>query len=89
MKNKFTKDPYKRGIQDGIKYARKQGVVEVYAGFVIALHEIGYSEEEIQTILENCGKAWRTCVYEDKNIIKLCKEITGIDVAYELDKETE
>ena len=75
------KDPYNRGLKDGLKYAGSKMIAEIYAAFVITLKEdCRLDDETIETILCNTQVIWNECVMNGANMAQMAKEKTGIDV---------
>lgn len=55
---------------------------EVYAGIALALHrEHGWGYKRINDLFNASQDIWNECVQSELNMIQMCYEETGIDIA--------
>lgn len=78
MKNNYIIEYEKR-----IAELRKKVTIDsayIGAGFVVVLHNIGYSEDEIGQIMEQVNDVWPKIRESGKNPLVYCKDITGVEI---------
>lgn len=67
-------------IAQGFKEQINLLLPEIYSAFAVALHNKGYSTEQINDLFMDTQDLWNECVQKDINMPTWCKEITGVDV---------
>ena len=58
-------------------------VPKVYAALALALHrEEGFGYSRIRRVFAESQKIWQDSLDDERNMIRICKDETGIDVMY-------
>lgn len=79
----MKKNNYIIEYEKRIAELRKRVIIDsayIGAGFVIVLHIIGYSEDEISQIMEQVNEVWTKIRESGKNPLIYCKDETGIEM---------
>lgn len=88
--NKFInsiKEIARRKQSENIEKAADQMTVQIYAAMAIALHRAyGFGYERINRVFLESQHIWEDFAGKADDMVKLCKEETGIDV---MQKEVE
>lgn len=58
-------------------------------GFVLTLDELGFSQDDIETIMEKINESWQKVFALGVNPLKYCEEQTGIRLITEEQAEAE
>jgi hypothetical protein len=56
----------------------------IYAAFVCELWDMGWTEEQIQDLFNKTYERWLDSTKNGWDIVKNVKEVTGIDVGYQM-----
>lgn len=69
----------------------KSDTVQIYSAVAIALYNLldGDHDEKVDSInqvFNESLKAWEEAIDKDKDIVDICKEVTGITMIYDEDK---
>lgn len=79
----MAKNNYIIEYEKRIAELRKKVIIDsayIGAGFIIVLHSIGYSADEIGQIMEKVNEVWTKIMESGKNPLTYCKELTGVEV---------
>ena len=79
----------KRNESMNIEKAAKKDTLQIYSSIVISLYRLLESEnhdekiEMINTVLAESQTVWAEALDNNKDILELCEEETGIDLRYD------
>lgn len=79
----MAKDPAKLAVfreLEKLKNRLKRDAMELYGSVAIAMHEKGYSDEQIVELIAHIGTIWDEVALNDRDIVTECREKVGIDI---------